>query len=47
MIRADVQNAFNRSRLSGLNTNPANALFGQFTNISGYRQVMLVTRFEF
>jgi hypothetical protein len=26
MIRADVQNAFNRSRLSGLNGNPANSL---------------------
>ncbi|MBI4903330.1 MAG: TonB-dependent receptor [Acidobacteria bacterium] len=47
VIRADIQNAFNRSTLGAINTNVNNALFGQVTSIGGYRQVQLVTRFEF
>ena len=47
LIRAEFLNAFNRSTLGGINTNVNNALFGQVTSISGYRQIQLVTRFEF
>ncbi|MFN7934189.1 MAG: TonB-dependent receptor [Bryobacteraceae bacterium] len=47
LIRAELLNAFNRSTLAGINTNVNNALFGQVTNITGNRQIQLVTRFEF
>jgi hypothetical protein len=47
LIRVEMLNVFNRSTLGGITTNVNNALFGQVTSISGYRQVQLVTRFEF
>jgi len=41
-LRADLLNAFNRHRLSGIATNPASLLFGQVTGVSADHRVIQV-----
>ena len=46
-LRAELLNAFNRSKLGGIVTNVNNPNFGQVTSISGNRQIQLSARIDF